>query len=636
MPEFSLPEGFYISVANVVRARFGGQTRAHLMRNRFFTQHAGIETTIVSLDLQPVYPLERERLAERGELVPGMRLLNIFESYRDGNISTDEPQAEAMPALDHLASADVEHPDGTIYYTAYREPETEDERIRDYRRADGSVFLRGPAPGVVKHPSQYVLGDAQGRPVRSWPKKTGWVHHWFNLLAGDAERVFVICDSRTAFESLTPMPDDRYHFMQLLHNVHLHGNRQWNAKVSPLYQPILNQLEGLDGLVTLTRRQREDIRQLMGKRNNVFTVSNPVTVPQAPDPLPERDPNRFTVVSRFEIQKRIDHAVRAFALVVAERPEAQLLIYGRGALRGSVEQLIDELGLKDNIHLCGWDPDARDRLWTSSGFLLSSGFEGYPLATLESMSRGCPVISYDIKYGPQEQINDCVNGFLVPDRDQRAMADRVIQLLDDPELVRRFSTAARQEAVTHDYRAFMASWQQILSTVAANKARRVHLDRVDCRIDELGFLPTPLPRRLTKRVLPVRRSSASLHDPRRLSVKATATVKGRWPSGELRRARWTLDALSHTETVTRLPLQVRREKRTFQLTSVFPLDRAFAGRNGDSSVRLRLRMVLGNAAWETMLTRPTGSWAPYEVAYELDGRLVLHHQPAGRADADRG
>ena len=61
----------------------------------------------------------------------------------------------------------------------------------------------------------------------------------------------------------------------------------------------------------------------------------------------------------------------------------------------------------------GHDTLAQETLWTASGFLMPSVFEGYPLASLESMAHGCPVIAYDIKYGPREQIDDGVDGFLV-------------------------------------------------------------------------------------------------------------------------------------------------------------------------------------------------------------------------------
>ena len=140
-----------------------------------------------------------------------------------------------------------------------------------------------------------------------------------------------------------------------------------------------------------------------GETNNLFVVPNPVDLPEPPENPPPRERARFAVVSRLERQKRLDHAVRAFALVLEQEPEARLDIYGLGNLRVPLQQLIDDLGVGHAVKLCGHDVHARETLLTATAFLMTSRFEGYPLASLESRSRGCPVVSYDIKYGPREQ-----------------------------------------------------------------------------------------------------------------------------------------------------------------------------------------------------------------------------------------
>jgi poly(glycerol-phosphate) alpha-glucosyltransferase len=636
VPELTLPDGVYFSLANVVRARFGGQTRAHLMRNRFFTQHAGIDTTILTFDIQPVYAVERQRLVDRGELVPGMRLLNLYEYYRDTDVVDGTALADALPELPGLVSRDVPHPDGTVYYTAYREPETEEDLVRDYRRADGSVYIRTPAPGRKVPATPWVLADGSGRPVHRWPAKHGWGQHWLQHLLADAPRAFVISDSRDALLPLMPFTDERFHVLHLMHNIHVAGERRWNSALARGYGPLFDRLEDLDGLVTLTRRQREDVAQRFGARDNLFTVSNPVAIPVPPEPRPERDSTRFTIVSRFEPQKRLDHAVRAFALVVAERPQARLGIYGQGALGDSLAALIAQLGIGDQVELCGWDPDARDTLWTSAGFLVTSAFEGYPLATLESLARGCPVVSYDIKYGPREQITDGVDGYLVTEGDRRAMADRVVAMIDDPDSVQRLSTAALAKAGQHDYRVFLRAWAEVLSTAATRRTDRVSLRSVTCTVQRLGYRPVTLPARAARRVgrfLPVRPGAASLDRSRVLVLDAALEVQGRWPKGALKGARVTLDAVSDTtETVTPLPLKVVRTKGTFRLSSRFGLQRVFAGRTAeDRHVTLRLRLVLGNASWETVLRRPETDLPRYEIGYAPTGELQLHQGPAGSA-----
>lgn len=629
MPELTLPDGVYFSLANMVRARYGGQTRAHLMRNRFFTRHAGVDTTTLSFDIQPVYAVERQRLVDRGELVPGMRLLNLYEYYRDTDVVDGTPLADALPELTGMVTVDAPHPDGTVYYTAYREPETEEDLVRDYRRADGSVFVRTPAPGRKRPATPWVLTDGSGRPVHRWSAKHGWGHHWLQHLLGDAPRAFVISDSRDALLPLMPFTDERFHVLHLIHNVHLAGERRWNSALARGYGPLFDHLDDLDGLVTLSRRQREDVAQRFGARDNLFTVSNPVAIPVAPDPRPEREPTRFTIVSRFEPQKRLDHAIRAFALVVADRPQARLRIYGQGALGDSLAALVAKLGIGDQAELCGWDPDARDTLWTSAGFLVTSAFEGYPLATLESLARGCPVISYDIKYGPREQITDGVDGYLVTEGDRRAMADRVVAMIDDPDRLRRLSAAALSKAEQHDYRVFLRDWAEVLTAVAAKKSGRVSLHSVTCTVQRLGYRPVKLPARAAKRVgrfLPVRPGAASLDRSRVMVLDAALDVDGRWPKGALKGARVTLDAVSATtETVTSLPLKVVRTKGTFRLSSRFGLQRVFADRTpADRDLTLRLRLVLGNASWETVLTRPEGDLPRYEIGYAPTGELRLH------------
>ena len=106
--------------------------------------------------------------------------------------------------------------------------------------------------------------------------------------------------------------------------------------------------------------------------------------------MPQRAQAGFVIVSRLEGQKRLQHAIEAFALVVAKRPEATLRIYGNGKQRARLQGAIDELGVADRVRLMGYDRHAKHELLRATGFLMTSVNEGYPLATLESMAFGCP------------------------------------------------------------------------------------------------------------------------------------------------------------------------------------------------------------------------------------------------------
>src|SRR5215213_8755802 len=228
----------------------------------------------------------------------------------------------------------------------------------------------------------------------------------------------------------------------------------------------LVQQVGADGQVlgefkTAGQWFRRWIRELAeGQQRTFVFIDSRHVVPQ---PVPAeplaRDPARVAIVARLEAQKGLGDAIAAFAGVVEAVPAARLDIYGEGSRRDRLQAEIARLGLDGHVTLRGFDPEAREVLWRSSAFLMTSSFEGYPLATLESMSRGCPVVSYDIKYGPREQITDGVDGFLVPRGDVARLADRIIELLRSPELVARMGAAARATAERHDAGGFLEDWE---------------------------------------------------------------------------------------------------------------------------------------------------------------------------------
>ena len=90
--------------------------------------------------------------------------------------------------------------------------------------------------------------------------------------------------------------------------------------------------------------------------------------------------------------------------------------------------------------------------------LLTSRNEGQPLALMESLGRGCPPVSYDIRYGPSDVIEDSVNGFLVPAQDIAAAAERVVKLCTDPELARAMGQAAWESSEQFSDPAVVGQW----------------------------------------------------------------------------------------------------------------------------------------------------------------------------------
>jgi poly(glycerol-phosphate) alpha-glucosyltransferase len=307
----------------------------------------------------------------------------------------------------------------------------------------------------------------------------------------------------------------------------------------------------------------------------MFVVPNPVDVPPLPDPLPQREPHRVVTMARLETQKRLMHAISAFGRVVGAVPDATLDIYGEGSQRAKLETEIERSGLTGSVTLRGYDPQARDALWRASAFLMTSDYEGYPLSTLEAMSQGCPVVSYDVRYGPREQIDDGADGFVVPEGDQAALAERVVELLRSPELVRRMSAAAREKVSRFGPAEFVERWGQVIRAT-------VELERRRTRIEQAEF-------DLTK--LRARRGQLQLQGVLRVEVK-----------GNRDGARLRLDAVhEQSGDVFELPLEVEEVEGGFGVEAKVALDDALPAQG---VARLRLRLTWNNSAWETDVVQP--------------------------------
>ncbi len=155
---------------------------------------------------------------------------------------------------------------------------------------------------------------------------------------------------------------------------------------------------------------------------------------------PHDGPMRIATTARFTEKKGLVYAVEAFAMAMEKYPDldAYYDIIGDGPLRPEVERRIAELGIGDRVTLHGAIPldEVRRRLERSDVFMLPSvtasdgDKEGVPVSLMEAMAMGMPVLS-TWHSGIPELVEDGVSGFLVPERDTGALADRIGWLSGD-------------------------------------------------------------------------------------------------------------------------------------------------------------------------------------------------------------
>lgn len=194
-------------------------------------------------------------------------------------------------------------------------------------------------------------------------------------------------------------------------------------------------------IVTVSHAIQSYVVEVIGiDARRVETVHNGIAE-LAPSPLP-RAGNTFITVGRMAAVKNHAMMIRAFARVVAQRPDARLQLVGDGPDRSALEALARELGVAPQVEFLGFRHDVSELLGAADVFLMSSHYEGVSIAILEAMRAQLPTVGTRVG-GIPETIEDGHSGLLVADNDAPAFAEAMLALLADPA---RRASMGRQAA----------------------------------------------------------------------------------------------------------------------------------------------------------------------------------------------
>lgn len=159
------------------------------------------------------------------------------------------------------------------------------------------------------------------------------------------------------------------------------------------------------------------------------------------------DPERplLIAVGSLTAQKAHHDLIEAFAIVQKRHPTAALVIAGKGPLRRLLQDQIDRHRLNDAVKLLGVRNDVPKLLAAADIFTLASHWEGLPIAVLEAMSAGLPIVMTDVADLPRLVVPG--TGYLVPPHMPAKLAARLTTLIDDAELRQGFGEEARKRVL---------------------------------------------------------------------------------------------------------------------------------------------------------------------------------------------
>ena len=141
-----------------------------------------------------------------------------------------------------------------------------------------------------------------------------------------------------------------------------------------------------------------------------------------------------------------------------ERCPSRLIVLGKGRLRPVLESQAKELRIAEHVDFPGFVQNPYAFMAKASLFVLSSRFEGLPTVLIEAMACGCPVVSTDCPFGPDEILEDGRWGELVPMSDAKALSEAMLRTLENP----RPSDALRKRASVFGIEKAVARYEELL------------------------------------------------------------------------------------------------------------------------------------------------------------------------------
>ena len=145
---------------------------------------------------------------------------------------------------------------------------------------------------------------------------------------------------------------------------------------------------------------------------------------------------------------------------------------GKAMHRRPLEALAAQLGIAAQVEFPGVVRDVPARLMANRICVLSTHYEGMPLALLEGMAAGCAVVGSAVP-GVREVLRDGEDGLLVPEADPVALADALERLLRDPDDAARMASNARAAALDRHGRELMNQrYEDLFLALAASDRTR--------------------------------------------------------------------------------------------------------------------------------------------------------------------
>ena len=198
-------------------------------------------------------------------------------------------------------------------------------------------------------------------------------------------------------------------------------------------------------LVSLTKTAYSEIQKAGGLStiDDIFYIPNPLMYTKPSKVVSSLNNNKIVYVGRLSYEKGVMRLLRIWELISKKMPDYTLEIYGDGHAQKDMENYIHSHNLH-HVILKGFSSDLKEIYTNSDLCLMTSDTEGFGMVLIEAMYYGVPCVSFDCPVSPKEIIADA--GIAIPCFDEEMYASRVIELLSDKEMLKKYQSKSIERA----------------------------------------------------------------------------------------------------------------------------------------------------------------------------------------------
>ena len=219
----------------------------------------------------------------------------------------------------------------------------------------------------------------------------------------------------------------------------------------------------LDYLVVLGPGSNENYSKWLQDNKKIKIVEIPNILEEIPKVNAELAGKNIVSVGRLHPVKGFDRLINIFKKVSERVEDSTLTIVGGGDEREKLENLIDELNLKDKVKITGMlsSEEVKNKMLESSVYAMTSLSECLPMVLLEAASLGIPLVAYDVPVGPKAIIKNGENGYLIEDNSIDKIVDKIVYLLEHEEERKKMGKIAKEYANKYLAENVMPLWYKV-------------------------------------------------------------------------------------------------------------------------------------------------------------------------------